>query len=231
MTDLYCLPGTMCDERLWQPLQSLLNDVNLFHQVIPVAFSIDDILSELAESLPDTPFHLLGFSMGGYLATAFALRFPSRIKSLVVLSNLASGLLESEKQQRLVALNWVRKQGYSGIPRKKAQAMLGRHAAKNDDLVELIQAMDKTLGEKILLQQLTASLERPDLQNEIVQASFPVTVMTGGEDALLPEQDKQRYIAENRIRYIEIAEVGHMLPLECPQQIASILQQALVVSS
>lgn len=228
MTDLYSIPGTMCDERLWLPLQNALNGVELHHQAIPMAATLDEIVSELAQSLPNKAINLLGFSMGGYLAAAFAVRFPKRVKRLVLLSNLASGLPEAEKQQRLVALNWVRKRGYSGIPLKKAQAMLGKQARQNEHLLALIQEMDKSLGEEVFLQQLSASLERPDLSSELQQSSIMPTVVAGSEDILLAEQDKQRIRQLAQSHYIEIAQAGHMLPLECPQQIAKIIERTLL---
>lgn len=82
MKDIYCLPGTMCDEGLWQFTQPLLGDVNLKHVVLPEVDTLDGIVEALSLLLPNEPIHLLGFSMGGYLASAFALKYPERIKQL-----------------------------------------------------------------------------------------------------------------------------------------------------
>ena len=93
LTEVYCLPGTMCDQRLWDTTQQALGShIALRHVAIPSEDSCVNGRSPRAV-LPTTPINLLGFSMGGYIACAFALAYPERINRLMVLSNTASGLL------------------------------------------------------------------------------------------------------------------------------------------
>ena len=223
--EIYCLPGTMCDERLWSYTQQAVDgSLVLQHVPIPMEETIEAIIDALAEILPTEPIHLLGFSMGGYLACAFALKYPDRVNRLMVLSNTASGLLEIERQQREIALNWVLKQGYKGIPKKKAAAMLGQSNKANNELVDIIFAMDKALGEAVFMQQLKSSLVRPDLLPMLEKARFPLFFAVGSDDPLLSSVVLEKMKGSKHFDVQTVEECGHMLPLEQPILLADLLK-------
>ena len=226
VTRIYCLPGTMCDERLWSLTQNTLGESLLLQHVpIPMEATIDAIVDALAEILPDSPINLLGFSMGGYLVCAFALKYPERVKRLMVLSNTASGLLATERQQRKVALNWVQKQGYNGIPKKKAASMLGQANKDKSELVDIIFAMDKALGEAVFIQQLKSSLVRPDLLLMLEEVKFPLCFAVGSEDPLLSSAVLAKMKSSKCFDVNTIDNCGHMLPLEQPALLADLLKE------
>lgn len=215
----------MCDERLWEFTQQELGlSFSLHHVAIPMKDTIESIIDALAVVLPAEPINLLGFSMGGYLACAFALKYPERVKRLMVLSNTASGLLETERQQREIALNWVRKQGYKGIPKKKAFAMLGLSHKSRVELVDIIVAMDSALGEAVFIQQLKSSLIRPDLLLKLKKASFSLSFVVGKEDALLSKAVIEDMQNVKQFNVKTLNQCGHMLPLEQPAILAELLK-------
>ncbi|RCW97045.1 alpha/beta fold hydrolase [Marinomonas foliarum] len=221
--EIYCLPGTMCDHRLWGFTQQALGrSITLHHIAIPMEESLESIVDALAKSLPDKPIDLLGFSMGGYLASRFSVKYPERINRLMVLSNTATALLDSERKQREVALNWVAAQGYRGIPRKKAVAMLGENNKTNDILISLIQDMDKTLGEEVLIQQLKSSLDRPDVLSVLETVHFPLCFALGQHDGLISKETIDRMTSVSRFD-VRMVACGHMLPLEQPEWLASLI--------
>ena len=223
--EIYCLPGTMCDHRLWGFTQQALDrSITLQHIAIPMEDSLESIVDALAKSLPDQQIDLLGFSMGGYLASRFSVKYPERINRLLVLSNMATALLDSERKQREVALNWVATQGYRGIPRKKAVAMLGDDNKTNEVLISLIQDMDNALGEEVLIQQLKSSLDRPDVLSDLHAIAFPLCFALGQDDGLMSKAAIDRIVsmANNEVR---TAACGHMLPLEQPEWLASLITE------
>lgn len=215
----------MCDERLWQFTQQSINEsLTLLHVPIPMENSIQGILDALVMTLPEEPVNLLGFSMGGYIACAFAAKYPERIKRLMVLSNTASGLLDTERQQREVALNWVSKQGYHGIPKKKAVAMLGYSYKDRDDLLEIIFSMDRALGEAVFIQQLKSSLERPELLPELKSVSFALRFIVGSDDVLLSKDVVSEMQLSKAFDIKTLDGCGHMLPLEKPRELAALIE-------
>ena len=215
----------MCDERLWGYTQEALGEsIFLKHVSIPMEETIDTIVDALAMVLPEHPINLLGFSMGGYLACAFAVKYPERVRGLIVVSNTATSLLDTERQQREIALNWVVKQGYKGIPKKKAVAMLGETNKSRDELIECIRSMEKCLGGAVFIQQLKSSLIRPNLLPRLEKTIFPLWFVMGRDDALLSNTVVNKMKDSERFNVHIIEKCGHMLPLEQPTWLAELIE-------
>ena len=97
--------------------------------------------------------HLVGFSMGAYLALEHALAHPQRVQSLTLIANSAQGLLPAEigARQRIVAM--LERNAYAGITRQRLRELL--HPSHLDDaaITGLIQQMGLDLGKDVLLAQ------------------------------------------------------------------------------
>ena len=51
--DVYCLPGTMCDHRLWASTQRAIGtSIKLIHCAIPMENTLDAMVEALANRLP-----------------------------------------------------------------------------------------------------------------------------------------------------------------------------------
>ena len=222
MTNVYCVPGTMCNEVLWQDVMSYLPDhMSIKHVVIPDQGSIAEMVSGILKQLPSTPVNLLGFSLGGYLLSEIARVAPERINAAMVLSNSAGALPENEKQQRLQALQWVSQVGYRGIPIKKAKAMLAPINAQNDRLVEKIVAMDKALGQETFVAQLQATIERQNNTTAVARSGCKWLVLAGLADQFVTAESLNQLAQFDNVSVNVVAQSGHMLPLEQPKWVAS----------
>lgn len=228
MIEVYCLPGTMCDERLWQQVEHYLPaDIRLIHITYPIEADLEVLLRKLMQKLPQTPFHILGFSLGGYLVSELARLIPERLASVTIVSNVAAGLPDEERQQRLQALNWVERVGYKGIPTKKAAAMLSPKSADVEVLVQRIKDMDSALGEDAFLAQLRATLDRRDNYEVIEKSPCRWMVLFGIYDQFINPDALHRVKGLANVCTHSIADCGHMLPLEQPKWMASRLQKFL----
>lgn len=216
METLYLLPGTMCDERMWQPMLSSSNQA--FHPeylTISSAETIDDIVLDIAKQLPDGPVNLLGFSLGGYLACAFSVRFPERVKTLYVIANMPCALPDSEVKERTRTVNWIRQHGYRGIPTKRILNLLSPSAHQNNEIVSLIRTMDADLGGEVLMQQLLATTQRVDLFEQLSALTMKKYFCVGVEDTLVDIAHLQKVNAQDEHMELTLfQQTGHMLPLE-----------------
>lgn len=222
MIDVYCLPGTMCNELLWQELSSSLPPhIAIKHVAIPNLNSVQEMVAGILAQLPPTPVNLLGFSLGGYLLSEIARVEPSRIKSAMLLSNSATELPKSEKRQRIQALEWVLKAGYRGIPMKKAKAMMSPDNAQNEHLVEKIVAMDQAQGEVAFVAQLQATIERRNNVAAIAHSHRPWQVLAGLADQFVTADALKQLAQLENVSVNVVAQSGHMLPLEQPKWVAN----------
>ncbi|SDJ59947.1 alpha/beta fold hydrolase [Microbulbifer yueqingensis] len=220
-TPLIMIPGTMCDERLWQALEPQLAPVEPRHLAIPRGDSIQEMLDGLVGGLPQGPVNLLGFSLGGYLAAALACAHPERVARLFVCANTPRALPEAELRQRRQLLDWVSRHGYSGISDRKIAAMVAPANREREDIAATMRAMDAAQGEATLVSQLGATSERADLARPLAELDMPVTFCFGQYDTLVTRDwlaALQRRRPDLRVR--ELPGAGHMLPLEAPAELA-----------
>jgi len=223
---VYAIPGTMCDERLWQTLQRDTDTLDIIHVPVPNESTLDNIVASLQQQLPEKPFNLLGFSMGAYIASALCVKHPTRVKRLSVLSNSPSVLPEEELRQRQQALRWVEKHGYTGMSAQKVKAMLHRDNRDNKPIIEQVLAMDKACGEAVLVQQLTATSARTNLAPALAQLPTPMQFLFGDDDHLVAASTIEKISRNHKNTHVQkINGAGHMLPLEQPTIVAKHLTQ------
>mgnify|MGYP003624372334 FL=1 len=224
----------MCNESLWLPVWQLLRqqchqDYQLIALMIPSTGSMDEIVNVLSEQIIADKAILVGFSLGGYIASAIALKLGNKLQQLLIVSNFPKNLPPAEIKQRKRTIDWINQRGYSGIPNKRINDLLhpeieqlnpsGYQKIKNT-----IVTMDRILGVEVLLHQLHVSMYRPNLLPLLGQLALPVTFLVGDTDSLVELSVLRAELqGKNNIALKEIAKTGHMLPLESPQALASML--------
>ncbi|WP_199460669.1 alpha/beta fold hydrolase [Marinomonas ostreistagni] len=226
MTEVYCLPGTMCDGRLWQFIKPFLPQNIKLHDVeLPIEGDLDELVDSLIARLPKEASHYIGFSLGGYLLTEIARKRPDMLKSAVLISNVGTKLPEAEKIQRQQALEWVLKAGYRGIPSKKARQMLSPEHQSCSELIQIISEMDKALGQEAFVAQLQATLDRRDNLDSIQSSRVEWLVLAGLSDQFLSPGRLKELSNLTNVQVNVVAQSGHMLPLEQPSWLASKLSK------
>lgn len=215
---LYAIPGTMCDQQLWQFLRPQLEPLPLVHLPIPSADSVPALVEALLAQLPDTPVDLLGFSLGGYLAAALAVAAPDRFARVMIAANSPCALPAEEVKQRRQLLSWVQRQGYGGLSERKIAQMVAPANLANRAITDCMRAMDRRLGQAALVTQLSATSERPDLFTPLAALGAKVSYCYGELDQLV-NRDWMAAMARHA-PVCELPGAGHMLPLEAPALLA-----------
>jgi len=145
------------------------------------AFTIEalaDDVQAMVEQLGLGKVVLAGLSMGGYVALAFAKKYPQSLRGLILLDTKAGADTAEGKENRDRMIAIAREKGAKPI----AQAMLGKMipaetAAHRPKLVqELTEMMEGTRPETIAA-ALAAMRDRPDRTGEL--ASITVAVPLG----------------------------------------------------
>ncbi|KJZ10367.1 hypothetical protein TW85_19970 [Marinomonas sp. S3726] len=217
---LYLIPGTMCTEQLWQfVLPSLSDEFELCYLTIPNKMRLDDISDHLVAQFEEDRVNLLGFSLGGYIASLVASRFPERLDKLMVLANSPCALNADELSLRKQTVSILKRFGYKGMPRVKAEALLAEKSALH---IDLILEMDKTLGADTLLSQLENTSSRDDLMQPLLALECDVRFIYSQKDTLinLAWMQELKALAGNKMSQKMVAGSSHMLPLEEPIMIS-----------
>lgn len=225
---VYFLPGTMCDERLWHLVTPLLDK-----HIEPVFLSIEnhqslaDLAQSLADKLPKHGVDLVGFSLGGYIASYFTSHYANRVARLAVIANSPCALNNTELAQRKILVEQVKTNGYQGISSARINAYFD-HQTSASAFVDLIQTMDKSLGTDTFISQLTNTSEREDLSFALTQSKVPTLFCYSVNDPLINYHWLSQLVENSKhCSQIIFQGKGHMLPLEQSNEIAQQLNQWL----
>lgn len=191
-------------------------------------------LEEIFNQLGLHYFNLLGYSMGGRVALSYAVRFPKRIKQLILESS-SPGLHTEEEQ----------------LARRQADELLADEIEEKGiqwfvDKWENIPlfASQKTLPEQIQqaireerLSQSEAGLAnslrgmgtgaQPSLWRKLIRLSFPVILITGELDPKFVQIAEQMLEQLQNAKHINVPNVGHSIHVENPEQFATIIKEVL----
>lgn len=224
---LLFLPGTMCTEELWEDCLTYFQSEYAFqsaaiYQAHNKAEMHEIIAAELQEQT-----HIVGFSLGAYLALEHMLKFPAQsVKSLILIAGSARGLLPDEIKARETTLKWIDKNAYKGINDTRLAQLLSKNALSDENVVSKIKAMDAALGKEVLVTQFQATTYREDLLDKLAQINVPVLLVGAENDAIVPVDALQKMANLIPNATLVVApECGHMLPIEQPKWLAEQIEQ------
>lgn len=219
---LHLIPGTMCTKKLWVAVQPYLHSsFELVYLDIPKGKSFDELSEYYDNIFGNDTVNLIGFSLGGYIATYYAMLHPERIKKLFIISNSPTNLPIKELDNRRSILKHVKKHGYKGISRKKVSNLLDSKNQTNH-FINLILEMDYDLGENEFISQYQCTSERKDLFQAIIQFPFYTHMYYSDNDKLINSKWlNELKNASPTLSLISTSGTGHMLPLEKPSELAS----------
>lgn len=226
LTPTVFLPGFLCDERVWS---DTLARLNLPGAMLAVHFKDCKDLQEMLNLVHDLPyhqFHLVGFSMGGYVAKLFATQHPDRVQSLSLVATNVGPLSERERQWRLSMKEFLGKYQYRGMNEKELSRFLHPKSLTDAHITRTIVDMSAGYTSEMYLNQMMATLDRKDLTSELRQLSCPILLVGGREDRVVPLKQLealQQQIPKAQLDVIE--DCGHYIPLEKPAEMAQILSQ------
>lgn len=219
---LYLIPGTMCDARLWGPMLDHISGANAHHCDYTKGETMVAMCRAVVEQAPDTPCHLVGFSLGGYLAMMAVLKAPERFKSLTVIAASPHGLSDSEKALRNRNAEMLSRLTYRGMSKARLAQFLHADHLDDEAITATILRMEKDLGQDILIRQLIAPTGRPDITDDLLALEMPVHFIMAIEDQLVPLSAIEKLASRSdNITLTRLHGSGHMIPFEAPKALAA----------
>jgi pimeloyl-ACP methyl ester carboxylesterase len=230
---LILIHGYPLDHSIWDQVAPLLGDD--FEMIIPdlrgfggsdlveADQSIIDYASDLAGIMTQLRVKkavLAGHSMGGYVALAFAREYPERVSGLAMIASQVLADPPERKEGRYATAKQVLEEGVGPI----VESMTPKLSA--DPAVQaFVRELISRQRSMAIASALRAMAERPDSAEMFAAFRFPVVIVHGDADALIPvERAREMKVALGSARYTELAAVGHMPMLEQPGAVAEALQ-------
>jgi pimeloyl-ACP methyl ester carboxylesterase len=217
------------DHTSWDEVASLLE--NQFDIILPdlrgfgqsntvaIPYSMSDMADDLAgllDHLGIKKIALAGHSMGGYVALAFAKKYPQRVSGLGLVSSQAIADSPEGKERRYKTAADVAQKGVGVV----VEAMTPKLSA--DVRVQaIVRAVIERQTPSAVIGALKAMAEREDLSSYLSAVTFPVVLIHGDADALIPiERAKEIKTVLTPAHYVELHGAGHMPMMEFAKETA-----------
>ncbi|HLS00619.1 MAG TPA: alpha/beta hydrolase [Beutenbergiaceae bacterium] len=175
---------------------------------------------------------MVGLSLGGYAAMAYAEKFPDRLAGIGLLNTKAEADDEPARKVRLRTATQVLEEG-AQVLEKSIESILGRttRVHRPDIVEEVRQAILEAPPQAVAWIQ-HAMANRPNRLPALAQLDIPALVLRGEEDELAPPQSARAMAAAladtptvlGTRSVVTLPEVGHMSALEAPIMVASAIE-------
>jgi pimeloyl-ACP methyl ester carboxylesterase len=163
--------------------------------------------------------YVAGHSMGGYVALAFARMYEARLAGLGMISSQMAADTQERKAGRYATAEQVLNEGVQPV----VEAMTTKLSADAaiQDFVRDVMSRQPPLG---VASALRAMANRPDSSDIFKAFPFPVVIVHGDADVLIPvERGQEMKDALPSARYVGLPGVGHMAMMEHPRGVSDAL--------
>jgi pimeloyl-ACP methyl ester carboxylesterase len=222
MTPLVLIPGYMLDDALWDGmLPSLPSELPLHFASLAAGESIAAMAQAVLADCPPR-FSLLGFSMGGYVAREMARLAPRRVHALALVATSSRADSALQLEQRRTAARAMPAGPFRGLGRGAIAQSLRPDNAKNDALLAQVRAMGERLGRDVFVRQ---SLIARDADTALLSRICCPTLVVAGAQDQLRSLDEARELAAGipAAQLAVVPNAGHLIPLEQPHALATLL--------
>jgi 3-oxoadipate enol-lactonase len=167
------------------------------------------------------PCILGGLSMGGYVALAFARKYPADLAGLILLDTRADADGPQAKEGRQKAIDLVRQQGAPALADQMIPKLMAPGAAAaRPDVAGAIRGMAEAARAESIERALEALRDRPDSTGLLPTIRVPTMVVVGdGDQVTPPELAEKMHDAIPGATLSLIRGAGHMSPMEQPAQV------------
>jgi len=229
---LVLIHGYPLDHTIWDEVVTLLS--HNFDVLLPdmrgygesdapdSPWSMSDLADDLAGLLDHLKIEsafVAGHSMGGYVALAFAEKYPSRLRGLGLVSSQTAADPPERKEGRYATAKQVAEQGVGVV----VDAMTTKFSTDTrvQSFARELMMEQKPAG---VIGALHAMAGRTDTLEMLAAASFDVRIVHGEADALIPfERAREVLSACPRAQLTALPGVGHLPMLENPEATAEAL--------
>jgi pimeloyl-ACP methyl ester carboxylesterase len=230
--------GLGLSRRRWDPVRAALleagyrvarydlrgfGDSELPDEPYPFDALVDDFRGAVAAfGLDDTPFHLVGHSVGGMIAQRFAIESPAAVRTLTLCSTTAHCGRRASAFAR--ALSHLARHGYDAAVndpaiRAAAEDVLRTAFDTPPPLAMFRRGLEEPNPAQAFGWLATAEFSTKD---ELGAIRCPALVLHGTADPVIPVSNgRALHGGLDGARYVEIDGAGHHIPVEHGERLAT----------
>ncbi len=181
-----------------------------------------DMIHHVLHELKIRKAILVGHSMGGYIALAFAELYPEIMKGLVLLNSTSRADSEERKTNRTRAIKAVKQSYINAVRMSIANLFSEKNRELLVDEIELV----KLEALKTPLQGIVAAQEgmkeRKDREVILHFATYPMLLILGKQDPVLNYEENKTQIENTKVELVTFDD-GHMSHIENKDDLTKVL--------
>jgi pimeloyl-ACP methyl ester carboxylesterase len=168
---------------------------------------------------------LIGHSMGGYIALAFATLYPERLAAFGLFHSTAYPDSEDKRTTRRKAIEFIRSNGAAPFIRQSTPNLFSpKTRDQRPELIEATIANYSGFAPDSLIAYYEAMIARPDRTAALRGFNGPVLFIIGEDDAIIPPHQSLEQVSLPAITLLHlIPAAGHQAMLENPKMSTQLL--------
>jgi len=227
------LPGTLCDERIWMPVWQAMNLQQRSFVPLQWAESMEHMLALTADRLNsfDEPVHLVGFSMGAYVAALAALNkgTSANIASISFVGYSPFGLSDTETKARQQMLKLLKQKKLKGLDSSRLAQYFTADELSQTSMLQPILDMEGDLGNSVLYAHVSSTTPREDLSNKLTKLAVKQHWICAQHDKIAPAKHVKQYcLRTKQTTFKEFENTAHIMPLTRSAELAAYLTQCIL---
>jgi pimeloyl-ACP methyl ester carboxylesterase len=187
--------------------------------IYPIEDMADDVVETLDALKIAEPIVLGGLSMGGYVAMSLAVRYPKRLRALMLMDTRAGADSPEAAAHREATAREVEATGrVEGVVASYLPKLFGPVTReRRADLVAQVAETMRATSPLAVAGALRGMATRADRSVDLGRITVPTLVMVGADDALTPPAEARAIAAKlPHAQLVEVPDAGHLAPLEDP---------------
>ncbi len=205
----------------------ILPDLRGFGQstTVETPYSISDMADDIAGLLDHLGIEraaLAGHSMGGYVALAFAKKYPQRMSGLGLVSSQAAADAPERKEGRYKTAADVAEKGVGVVVESMTPKL-----SVDGRVQAFVRGVMEQQSKSAVMGALKAMAEREDFLSFLSHLTFAkhIVLIHGDADVLIPiDRSKEIKTAVPSAQFVELQGAGHMPMMEFAKEIAEALK-------
>lgn len=188
------------------------------------AVAMEQLADDLAVLLDgigvNEPVVLCGLSMGGYVAFAFARKYASRLRGLILCDTRSAADTPDKADSRRAMAARVLHDGVASLVEQMMPSLFAKGAMETRaKTIESLRAAMLDGDPRGMAAAAIGMADRPDMTATLTEIDCPAMVICGNQDAFTPPEE-MRSISQAipHCEFVEIDGSGHMTPVESPDE-------------